>query len=755
MENLSFKISSGLKNIIGRELITNKTIAIFELVKNSYDAGAKNVNISFNNIYLENASIIISDDGCGMNKSDLINKWLFVAYSEKKQIRTTGYINSLNKNRTYAGAKGVGRFSCDRLGNKLKLYSKKQNDDFANILEINWDDFEQDAKEEFANVSVKYDHIPHMPNNNMCGTSIVIEGLREKWSRQDILELKKSLAKLVNPYEQDKDAFYIYLQCDDEIENDQKQKSDRNIVNGKLKNYIFETLNLKTTQISVRISDDGKEISTEMHDRGIFLFKIFQKSKFRYLKDINIELFYLNRAAKINFRKSMGVAPVEFGSIFVYKNGFRIMPYGEPGADIFNIDRRKAQGYNRYLGTRDLMGRIIILGDNPNFIETSSRDGGFIRTKAFDELYDFYIKFAHIPLEKYVVNLIRWGDESASGESAISPIDIKDKILKYITDYEKKGELISASINDSLFSIIEKNKDKLDSNVITEFKSIANKYQDEKLDKIIQKVEKQNKKFHEEHLELSKQIDKTEKLLETAQNELNVTKRQAIFLKGLTNPKYENATEALHMMNTYAKSIKLNIKKIIKEINNSADKSLIDTTQKYLYEILKAIQKINGTYTFAFSADYDIKKQNQVVNIYDFITDYIDNALFAKTGEFIKTHIEATQENYQAEINPLEFSMIIENIIYNSFKANAKNLYINIYGNCNDIFIVFKDDGVGLSVKIQDSNRIFELGYTTTNGTGVGLAYAKRTIKKWGGDIFLPDTQKDGFSIIVRLKDEH
>lgn len=134
------------------------------------------------------------------------------------------------------------------------------------------------------------------------------------------------------------------------------------------------------------------------------------------------------------------------------------MPYGEPGADIFNIDRRKAQGYNRYLGTRDLMGRIIILGDNPNFIETSSRDGGFIRTKAFDELYDFYIKFAHIPLEKYVVNLIRWGDESASGESAISPIDIKDKILKYITDYEKKGELISASINDSLFSIIEKIK---------------------------------------------------------------------------------------------------------------------------------------------------------------------------------------------------------------------------------------------------------------------------------------------------------
>ena len=59
MEKLTFKISSGLKNIIGRELITDKVIAIFELVKNSYDAGANKVEISFNNIYANNASITI------------------------------------------------------------------------------------------------------------------------------------------------------------------------------------------------------------------------------------------------------------------------------------------------------------------------------------------------------------------------------------------------------------------------------------------------------------------------------------------------------------------------------------------------------------------------------------------------------------------------------------------------------------------------------------------------------------------------
>ena len=84
-EKLHFKISAGLKNIIGKELINDKFIAIFELVKNSYDAGAKKVIIKFKNIYSDNSTISIIDDGDGMSKKDIIDKWLFVAYSEKKK----------------------------------------------------------------------------------------------------------------------------------------------------------------------------------------------------------------------------------------------------------------------------------------------------------------------------------------------------------------------------------------------------------------------------------------------------------------------------------------------------------------------------------------------------------------------------------------------------------------------------------------------------------------------------------------------
>src|SRR5260221_12901534 len=79
-EQLHFRISAALKDIIGKDLITDDYIAIFELVKNSYDAHAKEVKIIF-----DHDKITIWDDGKGMDKDDILNKWLFVAYSAKKE----------------------------------------------------------------------------------------------------------------------------------------------------------------------------------------------------------------------------------------------------------------------------------------------------------------------------------------------------------------------------------------------------------------------------------------------------------------------------------------------------------------------------------------------------------------------------------------------------------------------------------------------------------------------------------------------
>ena len=85
---MKFKISSELKNIIGKDLIVNDEVAIFELVKNSYDAHATRVDVQ-----IGADKIVIKDNGKGMNLDDIKNKWLFVAYSAKKDNTEDSDIN--------------------------------------------------------------------------------------------------------------------------------------------------------------------------------------------------------------------------------------------------------------------------------------------------------------------------------------------------------------------------------------------------------------------------------------------------------------------------------------------------------------------------------------------------------------------------------------------------------------------------------------------------------------------------------------
>ncbi|WP_236491720.1 ATP-binding protein [Pseudomonas syringae] len=119
-DDLHFDVSTGLKRVLGRELITDDEVAIFELVKNSFDAGADSVQLHFSD-----DSIIIADNGSGMSYEDLTGKWLFVAYSAKRSDRPEDdFRNVAAERRHYAGSKGIGRFSSDRLGEEVVIQSR-------------------------------------------------------------------------------------------------------------------------------------------------------------------------------------------------------------------------------------------------------------------------------------------------------------------------------------------------------------------------------------------------------------------------------------------------------------------------------------------------------------------------------------------------------------------------------------------------------------------------------------------------------
>ena len=743
-ERLHFKVSAGLKNIIGKELINDKFIAIFELVKNSYDAGAKEVTIKFENIYSDNSAIYIIDDGKGMTKQEIIDKWLFVAYSEKKN---STYRDNIKFRRNYAGAKGVGRFSCDRLGERVDLFSKTKEDKTINVVKINWNEFENSDTEEFQDIDVLYDEIESELIDEK-GTIIKISGLREKWNRDELLKLKKSLTQLVNPEaDENYDLFNIILEVEEEKETDEEKSKeenvfDKDIVNGKIINHVFDILNIKTTKITAIISEDGKKIITTLNDRGIKLFEIEEKNRYS-IKNIKGTIYSLNRAAKVNFTRMMGIESVNYGSVFIYKNGFRVYPYGEPEKDFMNIDRRKAQGYNRYLGTREICGRIDIFGENKGFIETSSRNNGFISSYETNELEDFFYEYLLKPLEKYVVNIIHWGEEVIDNESLASTIDGYDNleaVLKKIKAKYKPETLLKASYNEELSEIIlthQKKKSEID-----ELKKIARAKADIELLKQADKVEKATAKLKKEVSENRKELQQEVIEHEKTKWELEQAQKQVGVLQSRADVSVDNAIDAMHIMKTYADSIDSNIEEIMDMVRNG---ELIDDILPIFHEIRQTCSKILNTYNLVINTEYKADTGNKMIDIVKFTKTYVEKQWSHKLPVEI-----GGNRIMDIMFNPLEFSIIIDNIADNARKANATKLYIDFGNDDKGRYIKWIDNGYGLQADC-DSSKVFEQGYTTTNGTGIGLYTVKKYAKMMNATVTVNKEYRDGFEIQMRF----
>lgn len=743
-EKLHFKVSTGLKNIIGKELINDKFIAIFELVKNSYDAGARNVTIKFENIYSVDSVIYIIDDGKGMSKQEIIDKWLFVAYSEKKN---STYRDNIKFRRNYAGAKGVGRFSCDRLGETVELLSKTDKDVRVNSVKINWNEFEGTGTEEFQNIGVLYNELESDIIEEQ-GTIIKICGLREKWNREELLQLKKSLTQLVNPEANENyDMFNIILDVDEEKKNDQilRKKGnvfDKDIVNGKIINHVFDVLNIKTTKITATISEDGKKITTTLNDRGIQLFEIEEKNKYS-IKNIKGTIYSLNRAAKINFTKMMGIESVNYGSVFIYKNGFRVYPYGEPEKDFMNIDRRKAQGYNRYLGSRDICGRIDIFGDNKGFVETSSRNNGFISSYETAEFEDFFYEYLLKPLEKYVVNIIHWGEEVIDSESLATTMDGYDDleaVLKKIKARFKPELLLNATYNEELTEVILKHTEK--KSEIDELKKIAREKADTELLKQADRVEKETEKLRKEVSENRKELQLEVIEHEKTRKELEVTQKQVGVLQSRADVSVDNAIDAMHIMKTYADSIDSNIAEITDMVRNGEE---IEGILPVFHEIRQTCSKILNTYNLVINTEYRPDTGNKKMDIVKFTKTYIEKHWSHKLPVEI-SGVAAMEIMF----NPLEFSIIIDNIADNAKKANSAKLQIIFLNDEKGYYIKWIDDGYGLQNDV-DGSKVFEQGFTTTKGTGIGLYTVKKYAKKMNATVTVNKEYKNGFELQMRF----
>lgn len=460
MDELRFKISSALKDLVGKDLITSDNVAIFELVKNSYDAYASKVDITF-----ADDKIIITDNGKGMSFDEIKNKWLFLGFSEKKDssdVDEKQHSYRDNIKRYYAGAKGIGRFSCDRLGRFMTLTTCIENSKTADRIYVDWKEFEKDQNIEFKDVTVGHEKVSipsTIPQQMGHGTIIEITGLHDEdtpWTRKHLLELKRSLEKLINPISETND-FAIEIICKREEAEDKRQIEagkgyDRNIVNGILKNSIASIIKLKTTQIDVRLGHNV--ITTTLSDRGVDIYRIREENKdYKLLEDATVTLSFLNRAAKYNFHRIMGIEVVNYGSVFLFRNGFRILPFGETGDDSWKLDFRAQQGYNRYLGSRDLLGRVDIHTERVDELkEVSSRDGGLVDTPMSRQVMKLF-ETAHRRLERYVAGVL-WGEAFLKNDYYASE-EIGKEERKKLQSVDKDAESPDYVLDSSLGSKID------------------------------------------------------------------------------------------------------------------------------------------------------------------------------------------------------------------------------------------------------------------------------------------------------------
>ncbi len=723
---LQFRISSALKNIIGSDLISDDFIAVFELVKNSYDAHATKVEIIFENIYSKDAKIIIKDNGKGMNYDDLINKWLFVAYSAKKEGTeedSYDYRDKIKVKRAYAGAKGIGRFSCDRLGAELYLETiKDEANSKIETLLTEWDKFEGDLKEEFVNISVIHETISKSNYSIKNGTVLEITNLKSDWDSKKLLRLKDALAKLINPNTKIiGDEFSIELTVPDELKNDRKENEYHKIINGSIQNLIFETLDIKTSKIVSEISTDNY-ITTSLYEGGKLVYTIKEENTFTELQNVEAVVYFMNQSAKSTFTRRMGTEPVNYGHIYLYKNNLRIYPYGEKGEDPFKMDNRKAQGYKRYLGTRDTIGYISINGENDDLRETSSRGDGLIKSKTYFELVEwFYDNLKR--LEKFIIDIVNWGND-LSNEDFIK-LDNEDKqvaIKKLIQNLTKSKGLISFKVAPEIFDIIDRKQEKSTKSTISKIKKEleSGEYDKDVLVESLKKVEKNLdtlKKSTEEA-----EDEALDKLIKNEELEVNLEseKKKGAFQGSLIGTDKERIIGLQHQIYHSSSRISRNLKLLI---NHLGIENIDDKTKKHIRIIALESSKINSIANFVTKANFNLKASEIKEDIISFIKDYVTEIYLIEDNVIdidIKIDfIDKFKSQYIKEFRPLELTTIFDNLISNSEKAKANKIEILFKKNKDKLEIQFKDNGQG--IQKENLKSVFELGYTTTKGSGIGL----------------------------------
>lgn len=766
MIKLPFTVSARTARLIGRENVAHAEGAIIELVKNCYDADADFGIVVVNP---DQNHIIIFDNGSGMSEKDIKEKWMTIGTNNKEKDFKS------SKGRIKAGAKGIGRFALDRLGQKCTMYTLQEGKKDGCKWEADWNEFEKDGavignvyasldkvnglnlldvlKKETSNAKV-IDAISKYSLKH--GTLIKIETARDDWNEDISQKIYRSLEILTPPDGQNKfDIFFFndrYRSSFGKIENESFNDYDYKIVATYKKNRD------KELEISFHRNEfDNNLIDADFFNRDnmtVYPYdkRTFKKEKFTIsttfydlmpgyrekeknhltdtIGDFTFTLYYFklqatSANAEVFKYKAFNSAirknwASKFGGIKLFRDNFRVRPYGE--IDTASYDWLM-------LGERQ--------GQNPAGV---SRAG------------DFKIRPNQVAGTINFSRLSKLFLDDKSGREGLIENDtfnlFKNIVIGIIAELEEDRSTIAYNLSEYYKEINEDEQAEDEANDIAE-------QEDEPTG---QQATEQNKK-------LKKGIRSQRRKIELQDEELVMSRAMAS--AGILIASFSHEFNHIkNKLNNRATSLKNTLLPLLPEdkVKNIAN----NKNPYYLIQQLKDLDdKIKQWIEFSISLTRKDRRRSKKISLVDYFSEFKRTwkRKLDDRGATLNVTLLDKEDSYSVKMIELDIDTIFDNLIANSIDAFQRDGFrgnriidVTLKRDGNEIEIEYKDSGPGISKDIKKYDEIFKAFVTTKRdklgneiGTGLGMWLLKSAIDYNKGSVKLFNPDK-GFQIKVRLK---
>lgn len=422
-----------LLRTLGNDLISSDKVALIELVKNSYDADASTVLIRFQGPLDEGTGRIeIWDDGHGMDVGILQRSWLDIATDTKRRKPKS------DRGRRVLGEKGIGRLAAARLGSELLLVTRQadsgevkllidwtqfdQDDAYLDEIEVAWEIGSPNVFSEQGSASAAFSDSASETWEPGHGTLLQIEKLTHTWTEDDFVELRTALTRLIRPRPAESTAAESVVAETGSVDAEPRKTPQPEFqilveldavpdVLQKFAGPIDPSADLRTPhyRLSGSVDSNGsaslhyvqqeppvdEELAAKLlwnNDKrapqaGPFDFEInvWDRDKEaiqRTLEAAGADGSTLTPKDLKGFRETLD----DVAGVSIYRDGFRVLPFGESGDDWLGLDLRRVQSPTLRLSNNQIVGHIFIGADANQRLKDQSNREGFLAGTAYSDL---------------------------------------------------------------------------------------------------------------------------------------------------------------------------------------------------------------------------------------------------------------------------------------------------------------------------------------------------------------------------------